>query len=232
VTLDAIPSNNSLPFAGGSGAPSGLSDVGYDDFLTLLIAEIQHQDPLEPMDSSKFTSQLAEFSTVEQLFGMRDTLENIDAGISAQGEQDYIDLIGKTVKAEGDTLILQNGAARAGYYQLAETGDVTIRIYDERGWPVRSMVLDDQPAGGHAVAWDGKNDAGEDMNNGNYTFEVTAKSDRGAYISVLPHISGEVTGLLYENGQAYLLMGDRMVSTENAIVEISRTESETEASSS
>ncbi len=71
--------------------------------------------------------------------------------------------------------------------------------------------------------WDGRNDTGNMVEGGTYTFEITARDENGLYIPSNTYISGEVTGITYENGQSYLMIGDRIISNSNNIIEVSQT---------
>ena len=87
-------------------------DLGQDDFLKMFLAQLNHQDPLNPMDSTQFSAQLAQFSSLEQLFNINETLETINGLQAENGRYQSLDLIGKEVVAEGNMLYLeQEGTA-------------------------------------------------------------------------------------------------------------------------
>ncbi|MCD6298377.1 MAG: flagellar hook assembly protein FlgD, partial [Deltaproteobacteria bacterium] len=67
-------------YAEASPSASAKKDLGRDDFLTLLVAQLKHQDPLNPLESTEFTSQLAQYSSLEQLFDVNQNLESIKSG--------------------------------------------------------------------------------------------------------------------------------------------------------
>lgn len=205
---------------------TSVGNLGYDDFLTLLIAELENQNPLEPLQSSEFTSQLAQFSTVEQLYGMNDVLSNIQNAINAQGKQDFLSLIGKTLKADDNTVLVEDGKVLSGYYSLKDSGDVTVNIYDEEGWLIRTLYTKDQAAGEHSIDWDGLDNEHAAVEDGIYSFKVMAKNKNGASVEVNTYITGEVTGVTYEHGDAYLMFGDRLVHADHTIVEVNKTEQE------
>ena len=87
-------------------------DLGKEDFLTLLVAQLQNQDPMNPEDATEFTAQLAQFSSLEQLFNINESMESL---ASAQIQSDRfatMDLIGKTVSyQDGDFSIEESGSA-------------------------------------------------------------------------------------------------------------------------
>ena len=92
-------------------------DIGIDQFLTLFIAQIKNQDPLGPLDSAEFTAQLAQFTSVEQLYGMNSSLSDIKETLNDQGgQQDLIAFIGKTVKADENTISVEHGEILSGFF--------------------------------------------------------------------------------------------------------------------
>lgn len=210
-------------FARNSSDDQTLDEIGYDDFLTLLIAELEHQDPMQPMDSSEFTAQLAQFSSVEQLYGIKEIVSDVQQRLASQGEQNPVDLIGKTVTAADDTVVLQGGEVRCGHYTLPQPADVTVQIYNSQGVRVRTLFLEDQPAGEHAIAWDGTDDNRHKLGSGTYRFEVSARNAKGQAVGVDSYATGEVTGITYAYGEPRLIMGDRLVNARQDIVEVRQT---------
>ncbi len=197
--------------------------LGRDQFLRLLVAQLQHQDPLNPMEGTDFTAQLAQFSSLEQLFGVNESLTGIQEALSVQENGDLLDFIGKTVKAEDNTILVKDGSVVSGSYTLEDRADVTVVVYDSDGYEVRTLYPGWQDAGEYDVDWDGRNNSGEIAEDGTYTFEVSAKDDADHYVTVNTYVSGEVTGVTYEYGLPYLMIGDKLVSTNQTIIEVTKT---------
>ena len=203
---------------------SGTDELGKDQFIKLFIAQIQYQDPLNPLDSAEFTAQLAQFSSVEQLYGMNSKLGNIEETMTNQSEQhDNLGYIGKTVKADDNTMRVDDGTVQSGSYTIDEGGYVTVDVYDSQGQIVRTFDQGLEDKGEHSVNWDRRDDTGTLVGDGTYTFKITARDENGYYIPYNTYISGEVTGITYENGQSYLMIGDRIISNSNNIIEVSQT---------
>ncbi len=202
---------------------SSTDKLGMDQFLNLFIAQLKNQDPLNPMDSSEFTAQLAQYSSVEQLYGMNSKLTDIENTLSSQGEQhDSLGYIGKTVKTDDDTMTVDNGTVQTGSYSLDGSGNVTIDVYDSDGTRVRTLYQGAEDKGEHEVNWDGRDDAGNMVGDGTYTFEITARDENGLSVPSNTYISGEVTGITYKNGQPYLMIGDKLIDS-SKIIEVSQT---------
>jgi flagellar basal-body rod modification protein FlgD len=203
---------------------TGTDELGKDQFLNLFIAQIQYQDPLNPLDSAEFTAQLAQFSSVEQLYGMNSKLENIEETLSSQSEQrDDLGYIGKTVTANDNTIRVDDGTVQAGSYTIDGSGYVTVDVYDSDGVIVRTFYEGWKDEGEHNVNWDGRDDTGTLVDDGNYSFEINARDENGLYISYNTFISGEVTGLTYQDGQSYLMIGDRIINNSDNIIEVTQT---------
>ena len=199
-------------------------EMNQEDFLTLLIEQLKNQDPLNPLDPTEFTAQLAQFSSLEQLFAMNDSLSTIAETLYSQGQDDIIQLIGKTIKAKDNTILIEDDTASLGSSYILEAGaDVTITVYDSNGSEVRILNQGWQDAGEHDVSWDGRDNTGEMVEEGTYTFEVTAKDADGNGVAVTSCITGEVTGVTYAYGIPYLMIGDRLVSTDHTILEVIKT---------
>jgi flagellar basal-body rod modification protein FlgD len=203
---------------------SGTEELGKDEFLKLFIAQIQYQDPLNPLDSAEFTAQLAQFSSVEQLYGMNSKLGNIEETMNNQSEQrDNLGYIGKTVKADDNTMNVDNGTVQSGSYTIDDSGYVTIDVYDSDGVVVRTFYKGWEDKGEHDVNWDGRDNSGAPAGDGSYTFEVTARDEDGFYVPSNTYISGEVTGITYQDGQPYLMIGNRIINDNNNIIEVTQT---------
>lgn len=199
-------------------------ELGQEDFLTLLIEQLKNQDPLNPIDSVEFSAQLAQFASLEQLFTMNDSLSSIEETLYSQGQDDILQLIGKTVKASDNTILIKDNTVSSGSYILEAGADVTISIYDSNGSEIWSIYQGWQEAGEHDVEWDGRDSSGEMLEEGTYTFEVSAKDADGNSVTANTYITGEVTGVTYEYGDPYLMIGDRLVSTDHTIIEVKKTD--------
>lgn len=226
MSIQGINTHYNVPSSPGekSNSKTNIKDVDMDQFLTLFIAQMKNQDPLNPLDSAEFTSQLAQFTSVEQLYGMNDSLGEIKDTLNNQGnQQDVLGYIGRTVKTDDNTMQVDGGVIQPGAFDMAGSGEVTVHVYDGQGLNVRTLYLGRQDKGEHEINWDGRDDKGDMVGNGTYTFEVSARDGSGNFIPVDTLISGKVTGVRYKNGQPYLMIGDRMIGNINNIMEVSQT---------
>jgi flagellar basal-body rod modification protein FlgD len=145
-----------------------------DRFMSLLVAQLKNQDPLEPMDNSQVTSQMAQLNTVSGINNLNTSMTALASSFSATQTVQATTLLGKTILSEGNDVQLQNGKG-TGALELKQTADVLrINIKDNGGNTVRSLDLGPQSKGIHEFDWDGKDANGAAVAEGNYKFEVEA----------------------------------------------------------
>ena len=188
------------------------NDMGQDQFLAMLVTQMNYQDPMEPMDSQQMASQLAQFTTVEQLTQINENLQDsLDAQLlmnQSLNNTMSAQLMGLEVNATNEIVMLEDGETTSIMYELPNNStDVTITIYNSDGEVVQTNELGVKSIGDYTYEWDGKNDQGSIQNDGLYIFEVTAKSTEGNDLAVEQYALGIVTGVTYEEGQAVLMMG-------------------------
>ncbi len=182
-----------------------------NNFLTMLVTQMNNQDPLNPMDNSQLTSQLAQISTVSSMQTMNSTLNQLLSQVSASRAMDSAALIGRTVMVPGSQVAVTDGAPGQFGVDLPSTADaVTVNVIDKAGNVVRTIDMKGQTAGVHDIAWDGKNDAGTAVADGDYTFKVNATANGTSVQPValvygkVQSVSGDSAGVLVDigNGQS------------------------------
>ena len=192
------------------------SILGKDDFLKLLTMQLKNQDPLNPMDGTQFASQLAQFSSVEQLSNINATLQqSIDANYllsQSIGNGLAATFVGKDVRATGKTLHFDGTTpARLGYSLPSAADSVTVKIYDDSGNLVKTLTDTGKSVGDNSLAWDGTNDQGQVLNAGKYTFTVEAKDGSGGTIVASSYIEGRVSGVRFKSdGTVFVVDGEEV----------------------
>lgn len=219
TTVDRLNEIGLLDNAGyGTGATSKGKDMGKDEFLKLLVGQLQHQDPLNPLDGTDFVAQLAQFSHLEQLFNVNDTLTSIKATLDGQTSDQVLDYIGKTVKSGSNySLMVNDGKVEGGGYTIEEAADVAIKVFDSNGFEVQHFFKSDMEPGEHAIEWDGTDAKGEGVEDGEYTYSITALDKQGKRVSVDTRFEGKVTGVTYRDGVPYLMLEDRMMTIDDVV---------------
>lgn len=145
-----------------------------DRFMTMLVTQMQNQDPLNPMDNAEITSQLAQINTVKGIDSLNSTLQKLLTSYSDALSMQSSSLVGKNVLAAGNSLPLGDNGALGGVKLDGDADKVSIIISDAKGVKVAQEDLGAQKAGVIDFIWDGKNADGTRLANGAYQFSVQA----------------------------------------------------------
>lgn len=178
-----------------------------DYFLKLLVAQMNNQDPLNPLDSAQMTSQLAQLNTVTGINNLATKLDSLlGAQNTAQGLQATA-LVGHGVLGEGNKLSLVDGKAVAGVELASGVDSLTVVVKDSTGKVIHTQDLGKQDAGVVEFGWDGSTDGGGTAKAGDYTFSVEGKL-AGKTVKSTPLSTGLVTGVSPSaNGTALMVNG-------------------------
>lgn len=178
--------------------------LGKNDFMNLLIAQMKNQDPMNPMDGTQFAAQLAQFSSLEQLQNLNDSMTtSINANYAlTQSINNTLSatLIGKDVKVTGGDL--QNngqGSVQLGYTLPGTASEVTLNVLDSNGNVVKTFNNLPTTAGDNKLSWDFTDNNGNKLPNGNYTFSVTAKGSDGSDMTADLFKLGAVDGVKFSS---------------------------------
>ncbi|AZG16257.1 MULTISPECIES: flagellar hook assembly protein FlgD [Cupriavidus] len=178
------------------------------NFLTMLVTQMNNQDPLNPMDNAQLTSQLAQISTVSGLQTMNETMTQLLTQTAASRAMDSAALIGKTVMVPGSAVTVDGGVAGKIGVDVPSTADsVTVQVLDKSGNVVRTIDMKGQTAGVHDIAWDGKNDQGGAVPDGEYSFKVAATAD-GKDIKPISLVYGKVQSISGDSSGVLVELGD------------------------
>ncbi len=192
--------------------------MGKEDFLTLLVAQLKNQDPMNPDDPTEFTAQLAQFSSLEQLFNINESMDSLTGAQKQSDRFSTMDLIGKTVAYEdGDFTMEEDGSTSVGYQLDGLASSVTLYIKDQTGNTVATFHPTELTKGNHFIEWNGMNSEGEHVPAGEYRIVLQAAAGYGEEsIAVSPLVQSEVTGVDFNNstGDAvlYTLAGAEITS--------------------
>lgn len=201
-----------IPSSGDLYNKEATMDMGKDDFLKLLIAQIQNQNPLEPQEATELTAQLAQFSSLEKLININDALKDIELIQSSINNAQAVSFIGKNVLSLGNEITISNGATPDIQYELVQDASIVqIDIFDSNSNLVRTLSVGSQKAGRQAVPFDGLDKNGTPLPDGEYSYQVSASNLEDDSISVISYSTGKVKGVSFEDGTAVLLVGDHKV---------------------
>lgn len=150
-------------------------DMGKQDFLTLFTAQLQNQNPLEPVKNEAFVAQLAQFSQLEALTNMQGSLDTFVTSMSAERMLGGASLIGKKVAMNDAPTLLTSGGSITGSIDLPEgASGIQINVMDSKGRLVQELIAGPQAPGTVPIAWDGKDAANNPAPTGLYTLSATA----------------------------------------------------------
>lgn len=191
------------PVAGA--ASRDYSEVSKIDFMTLLVAQIKNQDPMSPMNNSEFTSQITQFTMLEEMEATNSKLDdNLIVGQSINNTA-MLALVGKSVTVDGNKTWVADGQASESVVASEGSGTATIKITDSSGNVVDTYTRDISQ-GLNDVTWDGMLDSGEAATEGEYTLSVTI-NDGDEDIPFTTLMTGAVEGLRYDNNVAVVTVG-------------------------
>ena len=208
-----LPPANEGP-SSATDALTGGQNLGQDDFLLMLLTQLNNQDPLNPMEGHEFAAQLAQFTSVEQLLSLNDSLtaqgemftllaETMGESLVAQGEMLNIlseslnrsaasDLIGLSVEVPGGRVAWAGEGPVTLDVDLEAPATVQVAILNESGETVRTLTLEEGKAGLHQLEWDGLDAGGQPVPEGVYTVEAQAMDAEGNPVGVMPVMEGVV----------------------------------------
>lgn len=183
--------------------------MGKDQFLTLLLAQLKNQDPLSPMENSDFTAQMAQFSSLEQLFNVNDNLEGLQTLAASQNGTQALNLIGKEIEASGDSVhVGTDGSVSPISFEMpGDANNVTVSIFDENEQLVNVIEAGSLSAGGQTVEWNGRNNNGAPVKSGLYSYTVNAIDGTGDVLTVDTFTRGIVDAISMKNGITLLHVG-------------------------
>ena len=216
--INATTTGGGISAAGGIAA-TGDSTLGKDDFMKILVAQLQAQDPLAPMEGQEFASQLAQFSSLEQLTNVNSNLEASQAFDLAMSNSAALALIGKNVDAPGNTIDLKSGEVETLSFSLdSGAAEVGIDIFDSTGAKVSTVNLGAQKSGLSEYVWSGTDSSGALLPSGNYTFSITASNSSGNFVPVKTFAAGLATDVVFEDGKAFAIVNGQKL----AVNEVSK----------
>ena len=200
--LQATQSSNQN---GGAAKALAAKTVTQDDFLRLLITQLQNQDPLQPMDNQEFAAQLATFNSLSQLIEINDKLGAMQNGQGSMSQYNAASLIGKEISAAGNQIGLSSGApANIGYQLSANAAKVVVTIFSPDGGIVRRIDAGARGAGAQTLLWDGKDGSGKAVRAGVYGFEINAVDGNGKKIASAGKLQGVVSGVKLDGAEPVL----------------------------
>lgn len=204
MAISAVSSTTSAATSSSAEAASQLS-TDYEDFLILLTEQLQHQDPLDPMDTNEFTNQLVQYSQLEQQINTNGYLEGMSSSLSSSTIGQSLGYLGTTVEVSGDTAYSSGEGATWSYTLSQSSSDVVLQVLDASGAVVREESVS-ASAGDNDFSWDGLSDDGEALEAGYYSLNVSATDSDGEALTVDLTVHQQVSGVDTTGDGALLLL--------------------------
>lgn len=181
-----------------------------DEFLRLFVAQLNHQDPLEPQKGSEFVAQLAQFAQLEQMANVNSRLELIEAQQATTTGAAMASMVGKTATTNAQHVHV-TGTAEGPPPLMVDLRDraekVTVVVRDASGTEVRRLDLGPLPVGVHPAGWDGRLEDGTPLAAGDYTIEIKATSTSGGELPAKPVLKGTLDAVEFRDGGLWLRFG-------------------------
>ena len=216
--MTAISSIDTIPADPPSQSKASDNILGKNDFLHLLITQLQHQDPLNPAESTEFTAQLAQFSSLEQLSNINENLKNMELFQESITNSQAVSYIGTHITAQGNSVEVKDDQPAECHFELAEDANlVAISIYDANGAFVNTFETDSLSAGRQTAIWDGTDSNGNAVAHGVYRFEVQAADVNNEGVDITPLIRTLVTGVSFQGQTTHLITRLQTVAIEDVI---------------
>jgi len=165
-------------------------------FMKLFVTQLQYQDPMKPIENHEMALQLAAFNQVDQLMSLNDKLSKMVDLYKANEYTLFANLVGKEVKVEGNTVRIENGKFLGAEFNLDEpVNQALVTIRNSQGRVVKTLPLFNLPKGLNTVNWDGKDESGNPLPDGNYKISIVLGQGNDAK-SVTPVVVAKVTGAI------------------------------------
>lgn len=188
----------------------------FDTFLTMLTTQLKHQDPLSPMDSTEFTNQLVQFAGVEQQINANANLEKLISATHLNTKSQAIAYLGHTIEADTPALPLQNGKANFSATLGGEAVTASVVIRDAGGNVVANLPLK-KITDRQELTWDGKDNDGNQLEDGFYTAAVSALDANGQTVEGAITVYGKVTDVASDSTGTLIGMGKVVVNIDKIL---------------
>ncbi|QND74190.1 flagellar hook assembly protein FlgD [Tardiphaga robiniae] len=193
------------------------SAITSQQFLNLLVTELQNQNPLDPTNSTDFINQLTSYANFDQQQTLNSNMSTLVSSLNSLLTLNSSNYIGQTVTAKTDTGTLKDGQISFGYSLESAASDVTLSVKDSSGntvWTGSGTTT----SGTNSFTWDGTATDGTQLTDGGqYTLNVSATDSTGQSVYGYTTVTGKVTSIDNSSGTPMLNIGSTSVSTSNVI---------------
>jgi len=194
-----------------------------NDFMTLLMAQLQNQDPTQPVDDTQFASELAQFSSLQQLTDIGSTLDSMLSSQSSTNQLQTAGMVGMDVLYNTNQVQFDGKDPVTLGANLSIASDSTVAVItDSSGTVVRTLSLGAEPAGVSSFSWDGNDDSGNPVASGTYNVAVNATRTDGQSVTATAVAEGQVGAVTFNSSGSSaptLVIGNQQVQL-SSVVEV------------
>lgn len=189
----------------------------FADFLNLLTVQLQHQDPMDPMDTKEFTNQIVAFTGVEQQINTNQKLDDLVALQLGTSMGNALGYVGLDISYISSEFYFDGSTPSTINYALEKDAvEVTVRVLDEEG----NIVYEedgDRNVGNNEFTWDGTDKHGDPVEPGTYEVRIDALDIEDEAVGATTVVNGRVSGVETQNGLLFAIVGDRAVALSNIL---------------
>ncbi|MFK8138986.1 MAG: flagellar hook assembly protein FlgD [Bdellovibrionales bacterium] len=192
----------------------GNENLDKDAFLKLMLTQMKHQDPTTPLESHEMASQLAQFTSLEQMQNMNTNIENLVKANKPNSQFQALQFIGKSIESDSSKIFRGKGdkGHEVRFDLMQDAAEINVKIKDADGDLVREYSIADLKKGRNSIDWNGYNNQDQKTREGEYYAEITAKDGNGKGIVATTTVAGKITGVNYTQSGPVLLVGTQTVS--------------------
>ena len=187
------------------------TSLAKDDFLKLLLVELQHQDPTEPMDSEKILSQTSQLATLESAQNTNDALKKLSESLSSSQQFSTISAIGKIADLGSDSIVHEkSSSSNFEIYFPSDISNGTVEIKDSTGAIVKTLDIGENPSGVYQFTWDGTDPSGNFAEDGVYSISANYTDPDGKSLGTKLG-SYPIESVRFEEGETLVKVGSNYV---------------------
>lgn len=192
---------------------AGNDKLDKDAFFKLMLAQMKNQDPTNPLKPHEMSAQLANFSSLEQMSNINQTLTEMKAGQKPTEQFQVISLIGKAVAGDAGKVIRVKGDKDhdVNFTLPKAAAEVEVKVRNSAGDVVRTYALKNLKEGANRITWNGADDKGASMQPDEYSVFIEAKGGDGRKMAVKTDFEGIITGVNYTPEGPVMLVGNQTV---------------------
>jgi flagellar basal-body rod modification protein FlgD len=214
-----LPTQSGSNTTANANVQAAVSELGSDVFLRLLVTQLQSQDPTNPVQNEDFVAQLAQFTTLEQTTSTNKLLEQLIGQDTQRTQLDLVNLIGRTVVSQGDTVSVGKDDQPILAYALSGNASrVNIEVLGPKNEVIRTLLSTALEApGAHQVQWDGLNESGDRVPEGVYQFRVNAEDASQQVVPNFTFARERVMNILFGTESPVVVQSGKTLNTQDII---------------